>query len=147
MWQNQKILINILYVWNTCKTETIPIFQVKMKRSAHSQRYTCPQIPYTYLFLMLSSSHHWNRLWNLSLRISPARNLASSLLDAGDICKVAIFSTSFHIIYLTYTSCDSMQHIRDSIFFTVRLLAVFFSQDVKIMSCKKWKYGSEVCMN
>lgn len=91
---------------------------------------------------MLSSSHHWNRLWNLSLRISPARNLVSSLLDAGEICKVAIFSTSFHITYLTYTSCDSMQHLRDSIFFTVRLLTVFFSQDVKIMSCKNWKYGS-----
>lgn len=109
-----------------CMKQTIPILEIKMERSVHSQTYPCPQITHTYLFLMLSSSHHWNRLWNLSLRISPARNLASSLLDAGDICKVAIFSTSFHIIYLTYTSCDLMQHKRDSIFFTVRLIAVFF---------------------
>lgn len=130
-----------------CMKKTIPILEIKIERSVHFQTYPCSQIPHTYLFLMLSSSHHWNRLWNLSLRISPARNLASSLLDAGEICKVAIFSTSFHITYLTYTSCDSMQHLRDSIFFTVRLLTVFFSQDVKIMSCKKWKYGSEVCIN
>lgn len=130
-----------------CMKKTIPILEIKIERSVHFQTYPCSQIPHTYLFLMLSSSHHWNRLWNLSLRISPARNLASSLLDAGEICKVAIFSTSFHIKYLTYTSCDSMQHLRDSIFFTVRLLTVFFSQDVKIMSCKKWKYGSEVCIN
>lgn len=144
VWRNQKILKNIIYA---CMKKTIPILEIKIERSVHFQTYPCPQIPHTYLFLMLSSSHHWNRLWNLSLRISPARNLASSLLDAGEICKVAIFSTSFHITYLTYTSCDSMQHLRDSIFFTVRLLTVFFSQDVKIMSCKKWKYGSEVCIN
>lgn len=41
-----------------CMKKTIPILEIKIERSVHFQTYPCPQIPHTYLFLMLSSSHH-----------------------------------------------------------------------------------------